>query len=79
MMKGVYPYDWASNHEVFSHTQLPPRESFYSKLKEEHVTERDYERALHVFDDFDCQTFLDYMMLYVKTDTGKYNVMSVHV
>ena len=70
MEKGVYPYDYASNYEVFE-GDLPPQSAFYNQLKEENVSDRDYQRALNVYQTFDCSDFLDYMLLYVKTDTGK--------
>lgn len=71
MDKGVYPYDYASTYEVFEGA-LPPQAAFYNQLKEENVSDRDYQRALSVYQTFDCSSFLDYMLLYVKTDTGKY-------
>ena len=66
--KGVYFYDYASSYSVFSETSLPPKEAFYSKLKEEHISDDDYERAQEVFLKTGCKTLLDYMELYVKTD-----------
>ena len=70
MKKGVYPYDYTSSYDVFS-KGLPPQSAFYSQLHEEGVSDNDYERATNVYETFDCGTFLDYMLLYVKTDTGK--------
>ena len=66
--KGVYFYDYASSYSVFSETTLPPKEAFYSKLNEEHISDKDYERAQEVFLKTECKTLLDYMKLYVKTD-----------
>ncbi len=67
--KGVYFYDYASSYSVFSETSLPPKEKFYSVLREEHITDDDYKRALKVFKTMNCKTLLDYMLVYVKTDT----------
>ena len=66
--KGVYPYDYVSNLKKFLETQLPPREEFYSKLNEEDITEKDYEHAIKVWEEFKCQTIRDYHDLYLKTD-----------
>ena len=73
MEKGVYPYDYASTYGVFAGA-LPPQSAFYNALKEEAVSDADYQRALDVYQRFNCTSFLDYMLLYVKTDTGKYTL-----
>ena len=70
MEKGIYPYDYASTYGVFAGA-LPPQSAFYNALKEEAVSDADYQRALEVYQTFDCSSFLDYMLLYVKTDSGK--------
>ena len=75
MEKGVYPYDYASSYEVFE-GGLPPKAAFYSQLREEGISNRDYNRAVNVYQTFNCTSFLDYMLLYVKTDTGSYSVNS---
>ena len=66
--KGVYPYDYVSNLKKFSETQLPPREEFYSKLNDEHVSEEDFYHAIRVWKVFNCKTIRDYHDLYLKSD-----------
>ena len=39
LRKGVYPYDWVDSIDKFSETQLPPKESFYSKLYDEGISD----------------------------------------
>ena len=68
--KGVYFYDYASSFDVFSETELPPKEAFYSRLREESISDQDYERAQDVFESTGCKNLLDYMELYVRTDTA---------
>ena len=34
-IKGIYPYEYIDNNSKFNKTQLPPKESFYSKLRQE--------------------------------------------
>ena len=70
MEKGVYFYDYAGNYDIFSQHEFPPHSAFYSKLHEENITEKDYQRARVVYDTFNCRTLLEYMLLYVKLDTG---------
>ena len=67
--KGVYFYDYAKSYSVFSEKVLPPKEAFYSQLTEEHISDKDYDRAQRVFKTTNCKSLLDYMELYVKTDT----------
>ena len=66
--KGVYPYDYVSSLDKLSETQLPPKELFYSKLKDQHISEEDYYHAIKVWDTFNCKTIRDYHDLYLKTD-----------
>ena len=66
--KGVYPYDYVSSLDKLLETQLPPKELFYSKLKDEHIKEEDYYHAIRVWDTFNCKTIRDYHDLYLKTD-----------
>ena len=69
LRKGVYFYDYASSFDIFSETKLPPQKSFYNILKDEHISDEDYNHAKKVFDEFKCHNLLEYMELYVKTDT----------
>ena len=66
--KGVYPYEWVDSEEKFKHEGLPPREAFYSKLRLSDITEKEYEHAQQVYDEFECKTFRDYHDLYLKSD-----------
>jgi hypothetical protein len=47
---------------------LPPREAFYSSLKQEGITENEYDHAQKVYNDLGCQSFKDYHMAYLKSD-----------
>ena len=66
--KGVYPYDYVSSIKKLSESKLPPKEEFYSKLNDEHITEDDYIHAKKVWHTFDCKTIKDYHDLYLKSD-----------
>ena len=66
--KGVYPYDYISSIEVLTETQLPPKDSFYSKLNDEAITDDDYSHALNVWSAFKCRSLRDYHDLYLKSD-----------
>ena len=69
LRKGVYFYDYATDFKVFGENKLPPRKDFFNKLQDKHISEKDYLHAQEVYKEFNCQSLLDYMQLYVKTDT----------
>ena len=48
LRKGVYPYEHMDSWERFTETQLPPKTSFYSKLTDEHISDKDYVHAQKV-------------------------------
>ena len=66
--KGVYPYDYMSSFERLSETCLPPIECWYSRLKDENVSEDDFAHANKVWDTFGMKTMRDYHDLYIQTD-----------
>jgi hypothetical protein len=66
--KGVYPYDYMDSWDKFEETKLPPKEAFYSKLTNEHISNEDYERAEKVWKHFELKDLGEYHDLYLKTD-----------
>lgn len=69
MQKLSYPYTFCKKLEDYNHPRLPPREAFINKLKGERVIEeKEYLLAQTIYDTFACRTFLDYHILYLKTD-----------
>ena len=40
--KGVYPYDWMDCFDKFYRDKLPPKEKFYNRLNETHISDEDY-------------------------------------
>lgn len=68
LRKGVYPYDYIDSVDRFKEEKLPPRELFYNKLTDQHISEEDYVYAQHVWKEFECKTLADYHSLYLQTD-----------
>ena len=68
MRKGVYPYEFMDSWERFEETQLPPKEAFYSKLSDEHISDSGYGHAQRVWETFGCKTLENYTDLYCRTD-----------
>ena len=46
--KGVYPYEYMDHFKKFSEDKLPDRCEFFSSLKEECISEKDYSHAIDV-------------------------------
>ncbi|XP_072024902.1 uncharacterized protein [Amphiura filiformis] len=68
LRKGVYPYDHVNSLEKLQETSLPPKDTFYSKLNEEHISDEDYEHAQNVWNAFEMKTMREYHDLYLKSD-----------
>ena len=66
--KGVYPYDYMDSFSKFNDTELPERKEFYSQLKDEGITDKDYNHAQNVWNTFNLQNMGEYHDLYLKTD-----------
>ena len=66
--KGVYPYKYIGSFEKFSENKLPDKFNFFSSLKDECISEKDYERANNIWNAFKMNSMCDYHNLYLKTD-----------
>ena len=53
--------------EGFNETMLPTKESFYSELNLEDITEEDYSHAQKVWDEFEIKDLGRYHDLYVQS------------
>ena len=69
LRKGVYPYEYMDNWEIFNETSLPNKESFYSNLNMENIDDIDYRRGNNVFKIFGLKNLGEYHDLYVQSDT----------
>ena len=61
-IKDAYPYEWVDSYEKFNYTELPPKECFYSPIKD---GKRDF---INVWNIFNFNTFKDYHNHYLKKD-----------
>ena len=66
--KGCYMYEYMDSIKKFEETELPTKEAFFSKLKQENISDKEYSHAKKVWDVFNCKTIKDYHMLYLKSD-----------
>ena len=66
--KGVYPYEFMDDFEKFKKQSLPKKTSFFSRLKQEKVSDEDFFHAQKVWKEFELKNMGDYHDLYLKTD-----------
>ena len=66
--KGVYPYEFMDDFEKFKKQSLPKKTSFFSRLKQEKISDEDFEHAQKVWKEFGLKNMGDYHDLYLKTD-----------
>ena len=57
-----------SGFEKFFEDKLPDKCEFFSSLKDRSISEKDYFKAINVWDVFKMNTMGDYHDLYLKTD-----------
>ena len=69
LRKGVYPYEYMDSWKRFKEESLSDKESFYSELNNEHITDEAYEHAQKVCDTFKIKNLGEYHDLYVQSDT----------
>ena len=68
LRKGVYPYDYMNSATRLDETELPAREHFANRLRQEECSPTDYAHAQLVWRAFNCKTFRDYHNIYLKCD-----------
>ena len=66
--KGIYPYEFIDSYEKLNLDHLPSQDKFYSKLYNSDCSDSDYNKAIIVWQTFNCKTFLDYHNIYLKSD-----------
>ena len=69
LRKGVYPYEYMDNWEIFNEALLPNKEAFYSNLDMENITDTDYIHTNKVYKEFKLKNLREYHNLYVQSDT----------
>ena len=67
--KGLYHYEYIDDWEIFSETQLPEKEDFYSHLNMDDITDADYMHTKRDCRDFKITNLGEYYDFYVQSNT----------
>jgi len=68
LTKGVFPYEYITSYEVLNETRLPPKSAFYSELRQQHISDEDYERVEFVWKHYGMKTIKDLLIWYNNLD-----------
>ena len=73
--KDAYPYEWVDSYGKFNYQELPPKECFYSSVKDDkrdnsdgHISDEQYLHLKTVWKEFNFNTFRDFHNHYLKKD-----------
>ena len=72
LRKGVHPYEYMDRWKRFKEDKLPDKQSFYSELNKEHITDSDSEPSQKVYDTFNIKNLSEYHDLYVQLNLQMY-------
>ena len=67
-VKGYFSYEWMDNVSKLECKTLPPREAFYSSLKEESLSESDYALCKRAWHDNSMTCVKDFLIWYNNLD-----------
>ena len=68
LRKGVYPNEYMDSWKRFKEDILPDKESFYSELNKEGITDEEYGHTQKVWDTLNIKNLGEYHDLYVQSD-----------
>ena len=70
LRKGVYPYEYMDSWLRFNEKSLPDKDTFYSNVHMEDITDVDHRHVDNVFKKFKLKHLGEYHDLYVQNDTS---------
>ena len=72
LQKGHFPYEYMDGIGKLENCALPPQEAFYSRLKNEHISDADYARCHAVLCDNRTKTMRDFLVRYNNRDVVRF-------
>ena len=65
--KGFFPYEWLTKENIYD-KKLPSINKFYSSLKLQNISQKEYDKTIEIFDKLKCKNVKDYLEKYMKLD-----------
>ena len=65
--KTAFPYEWLTKENLLD-KKLPPIDKFYSSLKLQNVTKKEYDKTIDIYKKLKCKNVKDYLKIYMKLD-----------
>ena len=65
--KVCFPYEWLTKENIYD-KQLPPIDKFYSSLKLQNISQKEYDKTLVIYKKLKCKNVKDYLDIYMKLD-----------
>ena len=65
--KVCFPYEFITKENIYNEN-LPLIENFYSSLKLDNISEKDYNKTLEIYKKLNCKNIKEYLDIYLKLD-----------
>ena len=65
--KTCFPYEWLTKENIYNEN-LPSIENFYSSLKLDNISEKDYNKTLEIYKKLNCKNIKEYLDIYLSLD-----------
>ena len=65
--KVCFPYEWLTKENIYDEN-LPSISNFYSSLKLDNISEKDYDKTLEIYKKLNCKNIKEYLDIYLKLD-----------
>ena len=65
--KVCFPYEWLTKDNIFD-KELPPIDKFYSSLKLQNISQKEYDKTIDIYKKLKCKNVKDYLEIYMRLD-----------
>ena len=65
--KACFPYEWLTKENLLDN-HLPSIDKFYSSLKLQNISQKEYDKTIDIYKKLKCKNVKDYLEIYIKLD-----------
>ena len=65
--KVAFPYEWLTKENLYD-KELPSIDKFYSSLKLQHISQKEYDKTLEIYKRLKCKNVKEYLDTYMTLD-----------